>query len=172
MRLENGLPLIGAVSYRMRAVYLDHLDFRRCIKNWDGPTTFFFLDPPYYGATKYRTLGPQFTNQDHEDLAKILGHVERPRRLEAPTAAPVDHSKLQSEVIHMAENPPAPANSVVGNPKDIQGILALAIIIGYVAIAAAVIFTHLVTDPTAILTGLGTLAAAVSAFYFGVKSQQ
>jgi small-conductance mechanosensitive channel len=60
----------------------------------------------------------------------------------------------------------------VGNPKDIQGILALAIIIGYVAIAAAVIFTHLVTDPTAILTGLSTLAAAVSAFYFGVKSQQ
>ena len=60
----------------------------------------------------------------------------------------------------------------VGNPQDIQGILALAIIVGYVAISAAVIFTHLVTDPTTILTGLSTLAAAVSAFYFGVKSQQ
>jgi hypothetical protein len=60
----------------------------------------------------------------------------------------------------------------VGNPQDIQGVLALAIILGYVAISAAVIFTHLVADPTTILTGLSTLAAAVSAFYFGVKSQQ
>jgi DNA adenine methylase len=75
-RLENGLPLILAVSDRLREVYIDCLDFRRCIKNWDGPATFFFLDPPYYGATKYRTLGPQFTNRDHEDLAELLQHVE------------------------------------------------------------------------------------------------
>lgn len=75
-RLENGLPLIGAVSHRLRAVYIDCLDFRRCIKNWDGPATLFFVDPPYYGATKYRSLGPQFTAQDHEDLAVLLQHVE------------------------------------------------------------------------------------------------
>jgi DNA adenine methylase len=57
-------------------VYIDCVDFRRCIKNWDGPATFFFLDPPYYGATKYRTLGPQFLVNDQEDLAGILRHVE------------------------------------------------------------------------------------------------
>ncbi len=51
-------------------------DFRRCIKNWDGPETFFFLDPPYYGVTKYRSRGPQFTTQDHEDLAALLPHLE------------------------------------------------------------------------------------------------
>ncbi|MGD0175829.1 MAG: DNA adenine methylase [Candidatus Bathyarchaeia archaeon] len=76
MRLENGLPLILAVSDRLRKVYIDCLDFRRCIKNWDGPDTFFFIDPPYYGATKYRSRGPQFTTWDHEDLAKILAKVE------------------------------------------------------------------------------------------------
>jgi hypothetical protein len=72
----------------------------------------------------------------------------------------------------MSSGEQTPPKNVVGNPQDIQGILALAIIIGYVATAAAVIFTHLVTDPTAILTGISTLAAAVVAFYFGMKSQQ
>jgi DNA adenine methylase len=76
LRLENGLPLIKEVSKRLAVVYIDCLDFRRCIKNWDGPDTFFFLDPPYYGATKYRSRGPQFTTRDHEDLAALLGHVE------------------------------------------------------------------------------------------------
>ncbi|MGA8903666.1 MAG: DNA adenine methylase [Candidatus Bathyarchaeia archaeon] len=76
MRLENGLLLILAVSDRLRKVYIDCLDFRRCIKNWDGPDTFFFIDPPYYGATKYRSRGPQFTTWDHEDLAALLRHVD------------------------------------------------------------------------------------------------
>jgi DNA adenine methylase len=76
MRLENGLPLINAVSERLKTVYIDCLDFRRCIKNWDGPKTLFYLDPPYYEATPYRSLGPRFTNKDHEDLAKLLPHVE------------------------------------------------------------------------------------------------
>jgi uncharacterized membrane protein len=59
----------------------------------------------------------------------------------------------------------------VGNPRDIQGILAIVIVIGYVVIAAAVIFAKIVTDPSPILTGLLGIVGSVTGFYFGVKSQ-
>jgi hypothetical protein len=64
------------------------------------------------------------------------------------------------------------AAATISNPRDIQGILALAIVIGFIIIAAAVIFAHVVTDPTAIITALSTLTASVVSFYFGMKSQQ
>lgn len=75
-RLENGLRQIQPVANRLRKVYVDRLDFRRCIKNWDGPRTFFYIDPPYYQATAYRKGVKEFTPTDHEDLALILRFVE------------------------------------------------------------------------------------------------
>jgi hypothetical protein len=72
----------------------------------------------------------------------------------------------------MGENPAPDQEVDVGNPRDIQGILALVIVIGFIAVAAAVIFTRVVTDPTQIITALATLTASVVSFYFGVKSQQ
>jgi DNA adenine methylase len=75
-RFDNGLHELEAVAERLHGVYIDHLDFRRCIKNWDSPATFFSVDPPYYGATAYRRCVKAFTVKDHEDLAKILAKVE------------------------------------------------------------------------------------------------
>ena len=75
-RLENGLHQLEAVAARLHGVYIDCLDFRRCIKNWDRPTTFFYVDPPYYGAVAYRRGVKPFTTQDHEDLAQLLHHLE------------------------------------------------------------------------------------------------
>jgi DNA adenine methylase len=75
-RLENGLHQLEAVATRLQGVYIDHLDFRRCLKNWDSPTTLFYVDPPYYGATAYRRDVAAFTPQDHADLARILERVE------------------------------------------------------------------------------------------------
>ncbi len=72
-RILNSVEEVAEIAKRLRSVYVDCLDFRRCIKNWDGPGTFFFLDPPYVNATPF--LRP-FTDQDHEDLAAILRHVE------------------------------------------------------------------------------------------------
>jgi DNA adenine methylase len=74
-RLENGLHQLEAVATRLHGVYIDHLDFRRCIKNWDSPTTFFYVDPPYYGAVAYRRGVKPFTPKDHEDLASMLEQV-------------------------------------------------------------------------------------------------
>ena len=67
---------VETIARRLQNVYIDHLDFRRCIKNWDRPDTFFYCDPPYFGATPYRTRVHTFTIQDHEDLASLLHHTQ------------------------------------------------------------------------------------------------
>ncbi len=72
-RILNNIERVAKIAERLRSVYIDHLDFRRCIKNWDGPQTVLYLDPPYMDATPY--LRP-FTDQDHKDLAAILRRVE------------------------------------------------------------------------------------------------
>jgi len=75
-RLYNTIGEVETIARRLQHVYLDHLDFRRCIRNWDRPDTFFFLDPPYFGAVPYRKGVKAFTAQDHEDLASRLGAVK------------------------------------------------------------------------------------------------
>jgi DNA adenine methylase len=74
LSLANALGSIRTIHERLRTVEIDHLDFRRCIKNRDGPETFMFLDPPYLDAEEYR-LGV-FTLLDHMDLADILHHTK------------------------------------------------------------------------------------------------
>jgi DNA adenine methylase len=69
---KRALQIIGeieAFSERLKGVYIDHLDFRACFRNWDGPDTFFYVDPPYIAVRPYRI---PFSERDHKDLAEIL----------------------------------------------------------------------------------------------------
>jgi len=65
----NKLEEIKQISQRLKAVQIDHLDFRKCIKHWDDPNTLFYLDPPYHGRQYYRK---KFLQEDHEDLKRML----------------------------------------------------------------------------------------------------
>jgi DNA adenine methylase len=75
-RLYNCIGEVETIARRLQRVSIDHLDFRRCMRNWDRPDTCFYLDPPYFDSTTYRKGIPAFTEQDHEDLAKILAKVQ------------------------------------------------------------------------------------------------
>lgn len=66
----NCAQTINAVAERLRSVYVDCLDFRRCFKNWDSDKTFFFLDPPYPETEQARPS--PFNEEDHRDLAAML----------------------------------------------------------------------------------------------------
>ena len=68
--LQNALAKIRAIHERLKSVEIDHLDFRRCIKNRDGPEVFLFLDPPYLDTCQYRV--GTFTLEDHQDLAELV----------------------------------------------------------------------------------------------------
>lgn len=69
----NKLKKLNKIHKRLQKVYIDCLDFRRCIKNWDSPETFFFMDPPYRGVTQANKIC--FTDKDYEDLAEICKHI-------------------------------------------------------------------------------------------------
>jgi len=65
---------LNGIAERIRHLHVDHLDFRRCIKNWDGADTFFFIDPPYLDVKQANKLA--MTEQDHVDLADLLLSVQ------------------------------------------------------------------------------------------------
>jgi len=68
--VQNALANLRAIHERLKSVEIDHLDFRRCIKNRDAPSTFLFLDPPYLETEQYRA--GNFALEDHRDLAELL----------------------------------------------------------------------------------------------------
>jgi DNA adenine methylase len=72
--LWSNLEQIQPIHERLRGVEIDHLDFRRLIKNRDAPENFFFLDPPYLEKSEYRLN--TFTLKDHQDLATTLKTVK------------------------------------------------------------------------------------------------
>lgn len=65
--------ILGAAA-RLKEVYLDCLDFERCIRLWDTPQTFFFVDPPYVGCEAF--YPPTFTPDDHQRLARALNSIK------------------------------------------------------------------------------------------------
>ncbi|MGA8903667.1 MAG: hypothetical protein WB661_01520 [Candidatus Bathyarchaeia archaeon] len=83
----------------------------------------------------------------------------------------------------MAENPPAPtatapvdaaapqAGTGVGNPRDIQGILALVFVGGTLGIAGVAI-AIVPASALQVLAEVLPLTGTVIGYYFGVKSQQ
>ena len=58
------------IHQRFSTVVVDHQDAVRCIQQWDGPTTLFYVDPPYVGAEQY--YQGEFDARDHERLASAL----------------------------------------------------------------------------------------------------
>jgi DNA adenine methylase len=67
---------IDEVSARLRTVHIESCSFERCIKLYDGPGTFFYLDPPYPntkgGDGNYDVL----SIDEWKSMRKILGNVE------------------------------------------------------------------------------------------------
>lgn len=62
------------IHERLLRVYIDRLDFRRCIKNWDSPETFFYLDPPYRKTDQANPY--KLSDEDYKDLAEICHKIQ------------------------------------------------------------------------------------------------
>ena len=56
---------IIACAARFDRVILECLDWRICLKKYDAPATFFYLDPPYLGC-----------EAGHHDLARVLKGIK------------------------------------------------------------------------------------------------
>jgi len=50
---ERLLKTIGKLKERLADVVILNQDFRKVIRKYDSPTTFFYIDPPYFETTGY-----------------------------------------------------------------------------------------------------------------------
>ena len=61
---------LRAIRKRLKKVIIECKDFEELIKTWDTEETFFYCDPPYFGAEYYYDV--PFKKEDHERLLKVL----------------------------------------------------------------------------------------------------
>ena len=61
------------IHWRMQNVMIEHLDALDCIRRYDRPKTFFYIDPPYYDTTGYAV---PFGHQDYLNLAEVLSSIK------------------------------------------------------------------------------------------------
>jgi len=68
------LELLPDIHERLRNVRIENLDFREIIPLYDGPDTFFYLDPPYLPTTRKtsKMYDHEMSCQDHEELVNII----------------------------------------------------------------------------------------------------
>lgn len=61
------------IANRLKGVIIENLDFKDVIKKYDNEASFFYLDPPYKSAHKFRV---NFTDKDREDLILLLKSIK------------------------------------------------------------------------------------------------
>ena len=74
MDLGHALLNIYKVAERLKNVIIENKDFEGVIKQYDGPGTTFYVDPPYYQAEDYYQV--DYRLEDHIRLAEILHSLQ------------------------------------------------------------------------------------------------
>ena len=72
LRIEEEL---SAVHLRLAQVLIEHLPYSKVIERYDRPTTFFYLDPPYWGCEDDYGKG-LFGREDFGRLAEQLQDIK------------------------------------------------------------------------------------------------
>lgn len=49
--VSHAREYLDLVAQRLKGVHVESLEFSKCIRMYDSPETFFYLDPPYRGTT-------------------------------------------------------------------------------------------------------------------------
>lgn len=72
--LMKATDYLQAVSQRLKRTVIEHVDFERLLKTYDRPEALFYLDPPYFHAEEYYTVG--FNGEDHIRLHNALERIK------------------------------------------------------------------------------------------------
>ncbi|WP_349743946.1 DNA adenine methylase [Roseateles cavernae] len=70
LRIEEQL---SAAHLRLSSAYIEQLDWRACLKRYDRPHTFFYMDPPYWETEGY---GVPFPFGEYEAMATEMRRLQ------------------------------------------------------------------------------------------------
>jgi DNA adenine methylase len=63
------------IEHFLKITEVENMDFEDVIKKYDSPTTYFYVDPPYWKTENYYS-NHDFDRDDHERLANVLKGME------------------------------------------------------------------------------------------------
>jgi len=63
------------IEHFLKITDVENMDFADVITKYDSPSTYIYLDPPYWKTENYYS-NHDFDRQDHERLAKVLHNVK------------------------------------------------------------------------------------------------
>jgi DNA adenine methylase len=63
------------IAHFDKITHVENLDFEDVIRKYDSPTTYIYLDPPYWKTENYYN-NHDFDREDHERLANVLSGVQ------------------------------------------------------------------------------------------------
>ena len=63
------------IDHFIKITNVENMDFQQVIEKYDSPSTYIYLDPPYWKTENYYS-NHDFDRQDHERLANVLHNVQ------------------------------------------------------------------------------------------------
>jgi DNA adenine methylase len=63
------------IEHFLKITHVENMDFQDVIEKYDSPSTYIYLDPPYWKTENYYN-NHDFDRKDHERLANVLNNVE------------------------------------------------------------------------------------------------
>jgi DNA adenine methylase len=63
------------VEHFLKITDVENLDFQQVIEKYDSPSTYIYLDPPYWKTENYYS-NHDFDREDHERLSEVLNEVK------------------------------------------------------------------------------------------------
>lgn len=63
------------IDHFLKITTVENMDFAQVIEKYDSPTTYIYLDPPYWKTENYYS-NHDFDRNDHERLANVLHNVK------------------------------------------------------------------------------------------------
>jgi DNA adenine methylase len=63
------------IEHFLKITHVENMDFAEVIEKYDSPTTYFYVDPPYWKTENYYS-NHDFDREDHERLSKSLINME------------------------------------------------------------------------------------------------
>jgi len=75
---RSAIERLPDMQQRIASLQVDHVDFRKCIRNYDSPQTCFYCDPPYTQDSRRvkKIYRHELSDDDHRDLIDILLNIE------------------------------------------------------------------------------------------------